>query len=139
MEHSHDTSNSLQILKAQEPLPDSVEMNSTQPKTNPQHKAMATVLTRLEILSYLATRWLDDLHRNDLQTSRLATMTSHITNDRPTRLCIPGKCYMLSWGSSRPGIRVWSWSSRVQGRVGWGFSEQVAAPTQLLRPVFSDR
>ena len=48
-------------------------------------------------------------------------------------------CYALSRGSSGPRIRVWSQSSGVQGRVGWGFSEQVTAPTQLSRPVFSDR
>ena len=48
-------------------------------------------------------------------------------------------CYTLSQGLSRPRIRVQSWSSGVQGRVGRGFSEWVAAPTRLLHPVFSNR
>ena len=48
-------------------------------------------------------------------------------------------CYALSRGSSRHRIRVWSRSSGVQGRVGWGFSERVTVPTRLSRPVFSDR
>ena len=48
-------------------------------------------------------------------------------------------CYTLSQGSSGPGIQAWSRSSGVRGRVGWGFSKQVAVLTRLLRLVFRDR
>ena len=46
-----------------------------------------------------------------------------------------GLCYVLSRGTSGPGIWVRSQSSGVRGGVGCGFSEWVAALTRLSRPV----
>ena len=56
-----------------------------------------------------------------------------------SKVAMKSLCYVLSQGSSGPGIRVWSWSSGVRGKVGQGFSKWVAALTRLLHLVFSDR